>query len=210
MACSILGSAAIVSTGFAAWVITINNSDSVTGQIDVETVEDETITLSAATISAPIVFGAADKTLSDDLAPYSWLSARNGGCNLTATINVTVDAGANFCTGFAVTVEEINAQGTVIQDGPYAKAFAAGYVAALPEAQVSYTANASSGTVTLTFEWGTYFEGLNPTDFYNKHDHSDIKTGTTTYSQDAVNVIQSATFQNLNNAQFKVTIAPTR
>lgn len=43
MASAILGSAAIVSTGFAAWVVSTNVTETATGNIEVDTVNDERI-----------------------------------------------------------------------------------------------------------------------------------------------------------------------
>jgi len=217
MACSILGSAAIVSTGFAAWVITINDGDEVIGQIQVETVEDETIVLEASDLSTPAIrFGAVEKSIPE--ATKDWLSPKNGVETLSATITVNVTDGAEFCKGFAVSVIECKANGDAFGDGekgPYALAYEQGYVAAMPTTgTVNYTAKAASGTVTIEFDWGDYFGGHNPTDFYNQYAHdakrADAKTSGHTYSQDAASVLASTVFQNLNSACFKVIISPTR
>lgn len=217
MASAILGSAAIVSTGFAAWVITVNESDEAIGQIQVEEVRDETITLKAANLSTPAVkFGAAADTVPNS---KGWLKPEGGQEILDVVITVNVEKGADKCKTFEATVSECDANGNALQleegqVGPYAAAYAAGYVAALPTPVVSYTTGAETGTVTLNFEWGSYFGDVNPTNFYNQYDYNvvraDAKTLGHTYAQDAASVLASNVFRALNGSYFKVTIAPVR
>lgn len=210
MAAAILGSAAIVSTGFAAWVVTLNNSTDVTGNIQVDAVDNQSISLSATVADPAIYFGPAEK--SNKGGNFSWLTPDiETTCNLTAVINVNVTEGEDYCSGFTATIKECDASGNLIDDGPYAKAVAAKYVGELPTTyDVSYTTGETTGTVSFTFSWGEYFDFLNPTDFYSKYEHSAKRTGDTTYLQDALNVINSETFQNLNTAHFKVVVTPTR
>ena len=67
------------------------------------------------------------------------------------------------------------------------KANSEGLVVALPTPVIagSSTDGTFTGTVTLTFTWGSHFGGNNPMDFYNGFEaNAEISSGVT-YAQDA-------------------------
>ncbi len=64
MASAILGSAAIVSTGFAAWVVSTNVTETATGNIEVDTVNDERIEFVKDSNGKAITFADSDDTIS--------------------------------------------------------------------------------------------------------------------------------------------------
>lgn len=231
MASAILGSAAIVSTGFAAWVITVEASAEASGQIDVDTVSDERITLTATDFSAAVKFG----TKSTEGFANPWLTIRNAANeNLVVTTTMTVSGGSYLDTSnpFNVTLVETSSD-------LYSSAASAGYVAPLStvESNVDVVLNPekTSATITVTFAWGGYFGEVNPTDFYNSFDYNDLRkdipsvddddtnkldeskvtnkgsSTTLTMADDAAAVLAgSGVFGALSNATFKLTIAPNR
>lgn len=211
LAASILGSVAIVSTGFAAWVITIDKGTTATGNIEVDTVSDGSIVLTAGDVSKSIVFGAREKT---NTVQNSWLvysdTAKNE--NLTANVTLTV-VGKEYLdttTPFTYTLEEVAGEGN---STPYAAAVTAGYVTSLDNVSVIFSNvnEDNQATVTLTFSWGTYFNNTNPIDFYNTYaaDAKRTESGPT-YAEEAETVLGSDTFKNLANAKFKLTVTPKR
>ena len=66
------------------------------------------------------------------------------------------------------------------------------------------------GTITLelTFGWGEKFGGVNPAEYYNAHKATDIKSGTTTYAQDAANNLTTLE-DMLDGVAYKITFTPT-
>ena len=235
MASAILGSAAIVSTGFAAWVITINTSADASGTIDVDTVSDKTISVSllteaelakvgSGTVQDTVVkFGASAKTITSD---YNWLTP-TAEEDLYSVIYVKVE-GSNYlqATPFTFALTETSSS-------LYSAAVTAGYVTSLESVQSSIKVETidvdevSSTTVsvykvTLTFAWGTYFNSLNPTNYYNSGAHDSTRAslggtgatvnGTTELLDDVRNVLMSneSAYQKLANATFKLTITPNR
>lgn len=71
----ILSAAAIVSTGFAAWIISGNDSKEVAGNFQVEAAENQvhTISIESGASGNSIVFGKYDTTKQGAVATNSWL-----------------------------------------------------------------------------------------------------------------------------------------
>lgn len=241
MAAAILGSAAIVSTGFAAWVITAEESTLATGQIDVDTVADERITLKATNFNTNVRFGTKASSTGD------WLTVRGEVHEvLTVSTTMTIEGGSflDETTPFSVTLVE--AEGSTA----YAAASAKNYVAPLSQVGTLYASletvpsgvsivmnsEKTSATITIKFAWGSYFGGVNPTDFYNSFAYNSLRKNIATEDNDQTTRVNEAnvtdrgesndlTMANdaaevlgtdsdiwtaLGGASFKLTIAPKR
>lgn len=220
---AILSSAAVVSTGFAAWVISGGESKSVTG-----TITADAVTNSYHTIKGDITWGTGEKAGSIAFgAPATMDNTSAWLKNINNPLTEKLEAVATF------TVENVNDKETdliesvVMEETDAEKAYEkisdtdekAGYVCALPtykkdstsmtDAGIYLTAserNASDNTVTYTmtvkFAWGKYFtkDGaiVNPYIFFN------AKTKDSTNFSEATNVLNS--IFKLNNVGFKITV----
>lgn len=193
---AILSSAAVVSTGFAAWVISGGDSEEVSGTIKADAVSNENHLIDGlAAGTQSIVFGgpqAEDITAKkDSLVPESsrWLKNNENTESLTAswTFNVAGFDKApadNGLSVFDITLKE----GVATENHTtFAAAVAKEYVAKLPEWNKNIAAGpgTTSGiylvagqydsenkkipyTLTVIFAWGSKFGGMNPYFFYNQ------------------------------------------
>ena len=191
-----LSCASIVSVGFASWVISQGDAKTVDGSIVVDTVQTKAHTITVTPTTGTQICFTRPETPSP--APtYSWLSETTSNYeNLVASFSVSVanwdDTAANAKAKFSATLQSGTVSGENFTpdaaNAGYNAAVTATYVAALPTPVVgdgTVADGAWSTTVTVTFAWGAYFGGQNPYYFYNAHQASEIKTGTTTYAQDA-------------------------
>lgn len=193
---AILSSAAVVSTGFAAWVISGGDSENVSGTITADAVSNENHLIDGLAEGAQfIVFGGpktADITAKkDSLVSESsrWLKNNKNTENLTAswTFNVAGFDEAPSDNGLSV-IDITFTEGTATEGGTtFASAADKGYVAALPawSKTIVTDAGATSGiylvagkydstnkkmpyTLTVVFTWGEKFGNMNPYFYYNQ------------------------------------------
>ena len=211
-----LSCASIVSVGFASWVISQGDAKTVDGSIVVDTVQTKAHTITVTpTTGTQICFTRPE---SPTATTYSWLSETTSTYeNLVASFNVSVanwdDTAANAKAKFSATLQSGKvSDDTFTADGEssgYNAAAAANYVIALPTPVVGngeVAEGAWSTTVTVTFAWGAYFGSQNPYYFYNAHQASEIKTGTTTYAQDA-NTALTALNEALNGVVYRLSLS---
>lgn len=184
---AILSSAAVVSTGFAAWVISGGDTNSdVSGTITADTVTDEIhkITITERT-NNEVYFGAPEGVQSDD----AWLKNDGGKEKLKPSITFTVAGLQNEITNPSELFTSISL--TEKTDTPdanrYSKAFDLGVVADLPKFAVgskfdttvedvskiylrsesfSDTDKTQTFEVTMVFGWGSNFNSENPYKYY--------------------------------------------
>ena len=193
---AILSSAAVVSTGFAAWVISGGDSEDVSGTITADAVSNENHLIDSLTEGKQsIVFGGpkADDITKKEGSLVSensrWLKNNANTESLTAswTFNVAGFDKApadNGLSVFDITFKE----GTATEGGTtFAKAEADGYVAALPAwgKTIATAVGTTSGiylvagkydstnkkipyTLTVVFAWGLKFGNMNPYFYYNQ------------------------------------------
>ena len=181
-----LSCASIVSVGFASWVISQGDEETVQGTILVDEVSDQSHVLTVSSTGVnPIAFKANATT-----AGKGWLTADAAGENLVASYGITVtnltDASKISATVKAGKVVD----GAFVEDASsagYLKANSEGLVGALPTPAItgSSTDGTFSGSVALTFTWGSHFGGDNPMDFYNGFEADDEITTGVTYAADA-------------------------
>ena len=230
-AVSVLAMGAMVSTGFATWVITGNSTGSDQASIGVD----------AQVKYVDIKELDTDK----DLNLYFGPNADNSTGWLQSTVGTATDLEAQVSfevkgvAGGTVKVTALSFTETPVTIGsaenqtPYAAAVTAGLVCELPSWVSSAPANDAAsymsldvngtsyldavddtftlsnltpGVATLTFKlklnWGTAFGGNNPLDYYNSHSQDSEVTSGVTYGQDALAKLTGEAFANLSHARF--------
>ncbi|MCI5746157.1 MAG: hypothetical protein MR270_07770 [Erysipelotrichaceae bacterium] len=203
LAASILGSIAIVSTGFASWVISAPSSAIENGSIKVENVDDKRVVLTptlttktSGSLDDQVVFGTPETTGSS-----GWLTNTSiGKQNLEFTLSVTAvykdGRGAKPTGNISVTFtpSKTIADDTLIKVPTFTPA-----TKALSEGSASFD---------VTFGWGTKFESTNPYTYYNAKDPNGIKSETTTWADDAKANL-TALYDLVNGMTFTLTVAYT-
>lgn len=214
---AILGSVALVSAGFAAWVITGDDAvETEAGTIVVEDVSNKSIEISYNwTTSNEIVFGTTTK---DDTATNSWLKNESTKTqNLEATLSITV-SNYDMLDSFAIGFKAVAAENSGITDEEattkWSNAVTAEYVVApeIPQTfawNVNEETNTATYSLNLVFKWGAHFGGINPINYYNAHKKTDVIPETeTTYAADAETSL-STLYDYLENVSYKITLNAT-
>ena len=213
LACLALG-----SVGFAAWVITADNSDTATGQVRVDVVKDARLQVEAE-IVGNIVFGSRAKSSTVTGTWMQYEKTLDGTLaldeNLTITLKLTIGSFSNLkAEGTALTVTFSDEEDEVLFESAIAKK----YVAALPvvsytKAQLEGLANAAADDasklendelyleIDYTFAWGEAFGYTNPIDYYNGLTYTK-ELGDEAFA--TLNDLNSI----LNNVSYLVTIEP--
>lgn len=176
MASAILGSAAIVSTGFAAWVVSTNVTETATGNIEVDDVNDKRITITGISLSAQsIVFGANDAEVAN-----AWLTNDEPGVEvLESTISFTPDWTDTNKTD-NITIYTKLQVGDIVMGMGDADVKTVAYDSTdltlfeldttkttLPAAGSVSCAQGVATQITIAFKWGTAFGGMNPFEYFN-------------------------------------------
>ena len=179
MASAILGSAAIVSTGFAAWVVSTNVTETATGNIEVDTVTDNRIKFSTPTWTNgddTVTFGRPE-SVSNDV----WLTNNSQGMIEDLDVSFTFkpqwetadgkEANTKVKLYFAIEVDGKDASDLLYSstnDGY--TTFTNKSLIVLPDLS-SYTDKeyvvGQPITIDLTFKWGEAFGGKNPYTYFN-------------------------------------------
>lgn len=219
---AILSSAAVVSTGFAAWVISGGDTKEVGGTIEADEVSSKAHTLSVIAFDEStnkISFGAP-KNKDKITNSYNWLKNNEANENLIASATFTVSnvdtKPDNLKTLFdeeECKFEETTATKVYVETSDAVKN---NYVGAFPTWNLDqqYTNQTAPGvylqlgelkqttlTVTLkvVFAWGTAFTSKNPFVYYN------AQKKTSSLESEASTALTA--IRALNNATFKVTVA---
>lgn len=207
----LLAALALVSVGFASWVISADATGDATGNITVDTVSDHRLSVQAE-VNTSFVFG---KYHGETTPTHSWLS-NNGDQNevLTATIKVTLTKTAsNTATDWYqnLTIEGL-LEGVDLSDGKDIFDLTYGtdnktFIQHVASNEFKYGAfkldetdhTKATGTVTVSINWGTLFNGQNPYLYYNNQAYTEA------LGDEALKVLGDF-HEKLDNAQFKVTL----
>lgn len=206
MASAILGSAAIVSTGFAAWVITAPTETSTIGNIEVDTVTDNRVTMTAtwATGDGTVSFGAPANQAAD-----SWLRNDDMKEAFEHTLNVS------FAVGDKGNIADVDGKvtATIVVGTGLGKDFTADKEQTseyfnLPTFTPVNVSNGGTISIPVNFTWGTFFGGQNPYDYYTAHEANDpVADGSySTWADKAVDELTDMATA-LANKTFKITLA---
>ncbi len=198
----LLAALALVSVGFASWVISVDANKEQTGNITVDTVTDQRLSLevSLAEGSKPdLTFGKNDSNNSNH-----WFY-NNGDLteNLTVVYNVKVTADGKAITPKTITVDLTETSET------YKTASDAKVVGALPTVTAEpVTDKVGEYTITIKLTWGEKFGGNNPCDYFKGKDIDGAtglaETEPQTWGDYAAKYMKEV--EKIKNASYKLTI----
>lgn len=202
----VLAAIAIISVGFAAWIISVPAEQHTTGNITVDTITDKRITIDGS-VDESVIFGYKKSDVTD---PWLLSDSIVDTENLTVTLNFTV---SDKDGGGSKYFNEYNYQILLAteedEDGDGFKHFtnwnlavSKNYVMDLDEVLISdinWTSNTAS--VTLTFAWGSAFDNKNPYAYFNALSADD-------YAQEAKETLSELNTL-LSGCKFVVTIKAT-
>ena len=172
----LLATLSLASVGFAAWVISAGDTESATGNFQVDEVHDKRLTISNIQKTAPdFIFGKGTK------GTHSWLNADSVDA---AVMSITVTFDVDFKNNAEVITEDVKEGDEVIKaknsvitaywddetQTLLEGAVTAGYIADVPELTVTETATKGTFQVVVTFAWGKLFNNENPYKWYNDHE----------------------------------------
>ena len=175
------GSIALLSTGFATWVIGATKAYA-DGEVTVtvDTVENASFVVEASPVDASIVVGetvvntaghlvSTKSTVTGDLTVSFALTVTKGKtAKAPKGVTYTLLAGAEDNDSLTVGSQELT--------GTYARAGSSWTYLAAPDAvaeindwtaDTSGTLDVYTKTVTAVFEWGSFFDSVSPLNFYN-------------------------------------------
>lgn len=209
---SILGCTALVSVGFAAWVITGSPAEKTAdGTIQVDTVDNNIVSF----VTASSGWVGADDQLdpNSNKIVFGGRATKGGEWLVNETLeNLTVTY--RFVIENYEALDSVTATITASDSEKYQDAVEAGYVAELPTIAPiehgvrGWTAVADQPTqmsydLEITFKWGEYFESKNPMDYYND--------GTKTAATDGADAEQKLTelYTLLSGVTYTLTLTAT-
>ena len=198
---------AIVGVGFAAWVITGEDTEETKGSITVDTVSDERFVIEVLdsyiketkeAVDTTVVLGGPETTPAD-----AWITYNGEKEDLDAVIVVKVK---NYDK------QNCEVTAAITDKTKYEYLVTAGYLAdATPVVTLIGTESDTEGvnygiySITITFDWGTDFGGENPVTYFNGLGGSgdEVSSGVTVSDQafEALSVITAAA-----NLEFTLTV----
>lgn len=207
----LLSCLALIGVGFASWIISANTTKEVEGNISVDTVTDNRLTVDTEwTTKSSVIFGwknleGIEKPWLKNSDMTELTNNQKYAENLTITLKVTVkDAeGKNLknaaTDGFSAKIEISDST----QKTNYEQAVTDKLVGQLPTANIEHT-ETGIYLVSFTFTWGSAFGGETPTNpyiYYNQQTYSEsIATEASTNLKK---------LEKLKDIQFKITLTVT-
>ena len=163
----LLGGVALVSTGFAAWVLSANASQTLPSNVKVGVISDNemTIELNDSSMGQTISFNAPS---TDTTGRIRYGSDEIGAENLTITVSGTI-RNATYLNHLSIKMDTIasitnainaNYIALVNKDGWYGNELTINTTDGVEEATKTFS-------YTLGFKWGTAFGGVNPSIYYD-------------------------------------------
>lgn len=162
---SLLICIAIVGVGFASWVISGNDEETVTGNVEVDTITDNRVQIEIVSSETKLKF--AGKSTTSETYPKAWLTT-----DITEDLVITINFKVSFKNTANDTAKNLINVSATCDTTNISSIITSNYVA-LKSTDVSTIAEDGTGTVTVTFKWGTAFNGKNPFDYYNSQEYSD-------------------------------------
>ena len=184
------GAVALLTTGFATWVIGVNqtSSDLEVG-VTVDSAKNESVKFTANVKGDDTLTLAEDTTVdnaSGDENNIIKIEDPKATPDFTVTVEYTVDIGSSLkATGITFTMTPITATSsltsTEVSSGLEDRGTNYIEFASTHSAEYTYDINpditsdseTKRGEVTLTFEWGNFFGDTTPTGYYNNLTYTD-------------------------------------
>ena len=193
-----LAAVSMFSVGFAAWVLSATDSETVDGSISVETVNASAVYyINSATIDGDdFCFGVPSAARVTELS-YSntWLTFENGSEVENLTVTVKVEA-------TNINASSLDHISLTITSDDYDAAATAGYVKPLSQAVITETYDSVDEVVvyTITLGWGSLFNNKNPYEYYN------TQTKTQALVEEAAERLEGIATA-LTGAEYTITVA---
>ena len=163
----LLGGVALVSTGFAAWVLSANANETISSNVKVGVISDNemTIELNDSSMGQTISFNAPS---TDTTGRIRYGSDEIGAENLTITVSGKI-RNATYLNHLSIKMDTIasitnainaNYIALVNEDGWYGNEFTINTIDGGEESTKTFSYE-------LGFKWGTAFGGVNPSIYYD-------------------------------------------
>lgn len=196
---SIFACVALVASGFAAFVISITKEEVVYGNVEVDSVSNESFVVTKVTDPNNICYCADPKYNTEG----AWLVYVKDDDNQTEVLSTSFEVSCtnsnllNQSNPFEITVAEAD------DSTAYSEALTAKIVNTLPTtgSAVKKPETTDNWIITVNFSWGEAFDYKNPIEYYASKDYS--------YSSEADSILNSPAYKNLSNAKFVITVKPT-
>ena len=169
----------LIGVGFASWVISANDSEQIIGNVGVQTVADRRLDITVKELTYDtdhyvagdankIIFGMPTETeITAAGISNPWLTNADDTVeNLAVTFIVEVA----YKQAAEISADDITFAASYVENSAITGLVTAGYLA---QPSVTYVEEAESEPnkvtykVTLSFDWGTDFGGINPYLYYN-------------------------------------------
>lgn len=191
----------LVGVGFASWVISANDSEQIIGNVEVQSVADRRLDITVKDLtystdhyvagdSNKIIFGMpTDEEITNAGITNPWLTNDD---DTVENLSVTFVVEVAYKTAAAIQASDITFAASYVANDAITGLVTAGYLA---QPTVTFTEATDSDpnkvtyNVTLTFDWGSSFEGVNPYLFYNATGKSSETHGDEAWA--AMNVVNS-------------------
>lgn len=158
----LFASFALISTGFAAWVLSSNAQSNQNGNINVGYIKDSSVQFENVTLStADFKF----EPKSDDETGRIRYDGENAEC-LNVTISGTVSP-ATYLKKVTIKMEVTNGVKTASEKDYIVLPACVSEAQEVTLTNVEGNDNAKAFAYTISFEWGEYFKGVNPAEYYD-------------------------------------------
>lgn len=202
---SLLGSVALIGTGFATWVISQNASATTNGNIITDTTTDNTLSITDIYWDEKKGAGSICFGWTGEASEGAWLTNTDSSKkeDLTSTVY--------FSVGPATAIKDVSATIAIAEGSKDTWDKNHGDLVVLPTSltpTLKDSATAGKYKCEIAFAWGSHFGGQNPLTYYNEHKANEkIGESETTYAADAKASLDK--LSKLNNCQFVVTLSAT-
>lgn len=178
----LLGGVALVSTGFAAWVLSANANETISSNVKVGVISDTDmkIELNGASMHQTISFNAPS---GDNTGRIRYGNDEIGAENLTITVAGAI-TNATYLNRLTIKMDKITSITAAIDANYIALVNEEGWYG--NELEISTTDGADSTktfSYTLGFKWGTAFGGVNPSRYYDEDENGKLVTDAEMKSQ---------------------------
>ena len=177
----LLGGVALVSTGFAAWVLSANASQTLPSNVKVGVISDNemTIELNDSSMGQTISFNAPS---TDTTGRIRYGSDEIGAENLTITVSGEI-TNATYLNRLTIKMDKITSITAAIEANYIALVNADDWYGNEFTIPTTGEGSTKSFSYELGFKWGTAFGGVNPSRYYDEDENGKLITDAEMKSQ---------------------------
>ena len=177
----LLGGVALVSTGFAAWVLSANASQTLPSNVKVGVISDNemTISLDHESFDQTISFNAPS---TDTTGRIRYGSDEIGAENLTITVSGEI-TNATYLNRLTIKMDKITSITAAIEANYIALVNADDWYGNEFTIPTTGEGSTKSFSYELGFKWGTAFGGVNPSRYYDEDEKGKLITDAEMKSQ---------------------------